>query len=102
MMNKDNIIPLEKNNGITPEAISEALESLPQNYIVQTLEVLEKWKDSGVIKKSYTKRYISKVKLGEDDAFNEDIMNALVVVGLKNKTIQEKFGRTTKKASPSN
>lgn len=101
-MNKDNIIPLEKNNGITPEAISEALENLPQNYIVQTLKVLEEWKNSGTIKRTFTKRYISKVKLEEDGAFNEDIMNALVVVGLKNKTIQEKFGRSTKKASPSN
>lgn len=101
-MNKDSNIPVEKNNGITPEAVSEALESLPQNYIVQTLQVLEKWKDSGIIKKSYTKRYISKVKLGEDDAFNADIMNALVEVGTKHKAEKEKFGRTTKKASPSN
>ena len=102
MMNKDNIIPVEKNNGITPEAISEALDNLPRNYIVQTLKVLDKWKESGAIKKSYTKRYISKVKLGEDDAFNEDIMHALVEVGQKKKAIQEKFGRITKKASPSN
>ncbi|MEN9909100.1 MAG: hypothetical protein RLZZ540_2249 [Bacteroidota bacterium] len=101
-MNKDNIILVEKNNGITPEAVSEALESLPQNYIVQTLEVLEKWKDSGIIKKSYTKRYISKVKLGEDDAFNIDIMKALVEVGIKNKEEKQQFGRSTKKASPSN
>jgi len=102
MTNKDNILPEEKNKGITPEAISEALDSLPQNYIVQALEVLNKWKDIGVIKKTYTKEYISKVKLGKDGAFNEDIMNALVEVGKKNKEIQEKFGRITKKASPSN
>jgi hypothetical protein len=102
MKNKDSIIPEEKNKGITPEAISEALDSLPQNYIGQTIEVLIEWKDSGRIKKIYTKRYISKVKLGEDGAFNEDIMNALVEVGLKNKQIKEKFGRKTKKASPSN
>lgn len=101
-MNKDNIIPEEKNSGITPEAISEALESLPQNYIVQALKVLGNWKDKGIIEKTYTKRYISKVKLGEDGAFNEDIMNALVAVGVKNKETQEKFGRVTKKASTSN
>ena len=101
-MNKDNIIPEEKNSGITPEAISEALESLPQNYIVQALKVLDSWKDKGIIEKTYTKRYISKVKLGEDGAFNEDIMNALVEVGVKNKETQEKFGRVTKKASTSN
>jgi len=102
MSNKDNIIPEEKNKGITPYAISEALDSLPQNYIVQTLEVLEEWKGSGKIKRIYTKEYISKVKLAKDGAFNEDIMNALVEVGQKNKEIQEKFGRVTKKASPSN
>ena len=101
-MNKDNIILVEKNSGITPEAISEALESLPQNYIVQALKVLDNWKDKGIIEKTYTKRYISKVKLAEDGAFNEDIMNALVEVGVKNKETQEKFGRVTKKASTSN
>ena len=101
-MNKDNIIIVEKNSGITPEAISEALESLPQNYIVQALKVLNNWKDKGIIEKTYTKRYISKVKLAEDGAFNEDIMNALVEVGVKNKETQEKFGRVTKKASTSN
>jgi hypothetical protein len=101
-MNKDNIILVEKNSGITPEAISEALESLPQNYIVQALKVLDNWKDKGIIEKTYTKRYISKVKLAEDGAFNEDIMNALVEVGVKNKETQEKFGRITKKASTSN
>lgn len=102
MTNKDSIIPEEKNKGITPEAISEALESLPQNYIVQALEVLKKWKDSGKIKRTYTKRYISKVKLGEDGAFNTDIMNALVEVGTEYRKEKEKFGRPTKKASPSN
>jgi len=101
-MNKDNIIIQEKNNVITPEHTQEALDSLPHNYVVQALAVLEKWKDSGIIDKSYSSRYVIKVKKGEEGAFNEDIMNALVAVGTKNKEVQEKFGRITKKTSPSN
>lgn len=101
-MNKDNINIEEKNNVITPEHTQEALDSLPHNYVVQALAVLDKWKDSGVIDKSYSSRYVIKVKKGDEGAFNEDIMNALVEVGTKNKASKEKFGRITKKASPSN
>jgi hypothetical protein len=36
------------------------------------------------------------VKTADKGAFNEDIMNALVEVGTKNK-IKEKYGRITKK-----
>lgn len=101
-MNKDSIIPVEKNNVLTPEAISEAFEALPSNYIVLTLKLLEKQFSNGLIERTYTKDYISKVKTGRDGAFNEDIMNALVEVGMKSKESKEKFGRITKKASPSN
>jgi hypothetical protein len=101
-MNKDNIIIQEKNKVITPEHTQEALDSLPHNYVVQALAVLDKWKDAGIVDKSYSKRYVIKVKKGDEGAFNEDIMKALVEVGTKNKEIQEKFGRITKKASPSN
>lgn len=101
-MNKDSIIPEEKNNVLTPDAISEALECLPSNYIVLTLKLLEKKKSSGLIERTYTKDYISKVKTGRDGAFNEDIMNALVEVGVKSKASKEMFGRITKKASTSN
>jgi hypothetical protein len=37
------------------------------------------------------------VKTADKGAFNEDIMNALVEVGTKNKEIKEKYGRITKK-----
>jgi hypothetical protein len=90
-----------KNNGVTPSDINDALENLPHNYVKQTLIVLEKWKDSGVIEKSFSKRYIIKVKKADEAAFNEDIMNALVEVGNKNKEVKERFG-LTKKTSKEN
>lgn len=102
MINKCNTISEEKNNVITPEAINEALAQLPHNFVVLTLKVLEEWKLQGKIEKIYSKVYISRVKTGDKGAFNADIMNALVEVGAQNKKIQEKFGRITKKSSPSN
>lgn len=101
-MNKDNIIIEEKNSVVTPEATQEALESLPHNYVVKAIAVLEKWKSAGIIDQSYSQRYIIKVRKGEKDAFNKDIMNALIEVGTKNKAEKEQYGRITKKASPSN
>lgn len=101
MTNKDNNIIEEKNNGITPDTVSEALKHLPHNFVIQTQRILDNWKEKGIIEKTYKKRYISKVKLGEDGAFNEDILTALVEVGLKNKEAKQKFGRITKKTSHS-
>jgi hypothetical protein len=92
---------LEKNNVITPNAIKEAFENLPHNFAVRAMAVLEKWKLDGKIEKTYSKVYILKVKKGEEGAFNADIMNALVEVGLKNKEQKERFG-ITKKASEEN
>lgn len=102
MKNKDNNIIEEKNSAITPESVNEALKFLPHNFVIQTQRILDNWKDKGIIEKTYTKRYISKVKLGEDGAFNEDILTALVQVGMKNKETKKKFGRVTKKTSHSN
>jgi hypothetical protein len=102
MINKDNTLSENTNNGITPDAISTALESLPHNFVVLTSKLLEEWKEQGKIEKNYSKVYISRVKTGDKGAFNEDIMNALVEVGMKNKKLQEKFGRITKKTSQSN
>jgi hypothetical protein len=42
-----------------------------------------------------TQKFIS-VKTADKGAFNEDIMNALVEVGTKNKEIKEKYGRIKK------
>jgi predicted Zn-dependent protease len=102
MINKDSTIPEEKNNGITPDATIEALENLPYNYIKLTSALLEKWKDDGKIDQTYSEVYISRVKTASKGAFNEDIMNALVEVGEKHLASRKNFGRTTKKASPSN
>lgn len=95
-MNKDTII-LEKNRAITQDTVKEALDNLPYNYVKQTSLILSKWKEHGMITKNYTDRYIIKVKKGEENAFNEDILNALVVVGLKNKETKEKFGSRIKR-----
>jgi hypothetical protein len=78
--------------------VNEALDSLPSNYVKQAQIVLEQWKESGIITKTYSKVYISRVKTADKGAFNEDIMNALVEVGTKNK-IKEKYGRITKNLS---
>jgi hypothetical protein len=96
MINKDNFLR-EENNGITPEAVNEALDSLPSNYVKQAQIVLEQWKESGIITKTYSKVYISRVKTADKGAFNEDIMNALVEVGTK-KIKKSKYGRIKKKA----
>ena len=99
-MNKDNTIPDEKNKVFTPDEISKALSSLPFNYVILTCGILERWKEEGKIAKTYSKTYVIKVQRGR--AFNEHIMNALVEVGNENFEIRNKFGRITKKASPSN
>jgi hypothetical protein len=44
MINKDNTFVENKNNGITPDAISTALGSLPHNFVVLTSKLLEKSK----------------------------------------------------------
>ena len=92
---------LEKNNVITPEAVKEAFDNLPHNFAVQAKALLDRWQKEGTAEKTYSKVYILKVKKGEEGAFNEDIMNALVAVGQKNKATKEKFG-ITKKASQEN
>jgi hypothetical protein len=102
MINKDNTLLEEKNKVVTPDPTHEALKYLPHNFVVLTSKVLFNWKEQGKIDKTYSKVYISRVKTGDKGAFNEDIMNALVEVGTKNKKLQEKFGRITKKTSPSN
>jgi hypothetical protein len=71
MINKDNTFLEKENNGITPE-VNEALDSLPSNYVKQAQIVLEQWKESGIITKTYSKVYISRVKTADKGAFNED------------------------------
>jgi hypothetical protein len=87
MINKDNTFLEKENNGITPEAVNEALDSLPSNYVKQAQIVLEQWKESGIITKTYSKVYISRVKTADKGAFNEN---------------QRKVRTYNKKSSPSN
>lgn len=101
-MNKGNDIIEEKNSVLTPEATQEALENLPHNYVVKAMALLEKWKKEGTIDKTFSSRYVIKVRKADEEAFNADIMKALVEVGIENKTIQDQYGRGNKKASPSN
>jgi hypothetical protein len=44
----------------SPRAVNEALDSLPSNYVKQAQIVLEQWKESGIITKTYSK-FISHV-----------------------------------------
>jgi hypothetical protein len=46
--------------------VNEALDSLPSNYVKQAQIVLEQWKESGIITKTYSKVYISRVKTAEE------------------------------------
>lgn len=78
---------------ITPKKVKEAFKHLPSNYVKLTVAVLEDWKANGEIEKVYGKDYIKKVKNGTDGAFNEDIMRALVAVGLENKEKKKQFGK---------
>lgn len=102
MINKDSIIPEEKNRVITPEAVNEALENLPYNAVKLASDLLDKWKEEGKIDQTYSRVYISRVKTGDKGAFNKTIMDALVEVGLEHLASQKLYGRPTKKASPSN
>jgi hypothetical protein len=70
MINKDNTFLEKENNGITPEAVNEALDSLPSNYETST-DCFRT--ESGIITKTYSKVYISRVKTADKGAFNEDI-----------------------------
>lgn len=101
-MNKDSINPTKKNSVVTPEEAKAALQSLPFNYVLLAFEKLKKWKNEGKIKKSFSRRYIIKVQRQEDGAFNKDILDALVEIGIENLEIRNQFGRITKKTSPEN
>lgn len=101
-MNKDNTLLKTKNKVYTPTVAKEALRNLPFNYALLTYNRLKAWEGQGLIKKSFSKRYIIKVQKGEEGAFNEDILNALVQIGVENIDLRNRFGRITKKTSPSN
>ncbi|MEO8532824.1 MAG: hypothetical protein ABI441_03705 [Flavobacterium sp.] len=100
MTNKDNIIIQEKNKVITPKKVKEALENLPFDYVKQTLLVMSQWQADGKISKTYTDRYIQKVR--KSQAYNKEILEVLVEVGLTNKKTKDSFGFEQKKTSQTN
>lgn len=100
MLNKGNISFEEKNSAFTPKAVNEALASLPTNYVIKAKEILDKWFSDQLIKQTYSKVYISRVKNG--GVFNEEIMRALVEVGQNHKKTLDQFGVKKKKTSQTN
>lgn len=101
-MHKYSNLEETENRVITPETVEEALNNLPFNYIKQVIALLTEQKKEGKIEKVYSIRYITKVKKGEDGAFNEDVMNAIVAVGIANLEKRKKFGSRNKKTSQTN
>jgi uncharacterized protein YjgD (DUF1641 family) len=101
MKHKDSNFKEMDTRVLTPEAIKEALNNLPFNYIKQVIELLTKQKEAGLIDKVYSIRYITMVK-NQDDAFNEEVMNAIVQVGMANVEKLKRFGSKTKKTSQTN
>lgn len=88
-MNKSTQNNVIKNRAYPPKSIVKGLDNLPYNYVNKVLDVLSKKIEAGELFKTYTKRYVQKVKAGE--AFNEDIIHALVEVGLENLKSQKKY-----------
>lgn len=99
MSHKDRNLKEIHTRVLTPEDVKMALENLPSNYIKLVLAVLEEQKDAGEIKKIYTKSYVSKVRNSQDGAFNEEVMNAIVKVGLEHLRLRNLFGSKSKKNS---
>lgn len=89
MMNKDTLINTQTIKAFTPNKIKIGLESLPYHYANETMILLDEKFKRGDVSRRYTKRYIQKVKLNE--AFNEEVFNALVEIGLKNKKTRSRF-----------
>ena len=84
-----------KNRAFTPKVVKHALDNLPYNYIVQTIRVIEEKIEAGEADRNYSKNYILEVRKGE--SFNEEILTALVEVGLENLEKQQRFGFKKKK-----
>ena len=100
MVNKNTTSQGTKNDVVTPNSTEEALANLPFNYIIKVLEELKSLYQKGESSKEiYTKSYIVRVRKGE--AYNEDIMLALVNVGIKEIEKRKRFGRFIKKETSS-
>lgn len=90
------------NRVFTPKEVKQALHNLPTKYVGPVQDILEVWEKEGLIAKTYSQNYICNVRNEKEGAFNKEIMQALVFVGLENIEIKKQFGKPIKKASPSN
>lgn len=91
-----------KNRVFTPKEVKQALRNLPTKYVDQVQEIMNGWLEEELITKTFSQNYIVNVRNAKEGAFNKDILQALVLVGLKNLEVKKQFGRITKKTSPSN
>lgn len=96
MVNKDTTFEQFKNSVITPKVIEEALDALPNNYVKQSQALMEEEVEAKRFPKVYSKQYIIEVR--KRDSFNQDIMDILIFVGLKNIDIIRRYGAKKKKA----
>jgi len=92
----------EKNRVFTPKEVKHALHNLPSKYVVPVQELLNGWMSQGLIAKTFSQNYIVNVRNGKDGAFNKDILQALVLVGLQHIETKKQFGKPIKKTSQSN
>lgn len=94
MINKDTTFGTFQNSVITPEVVHEGVSNLPRDYVKQTIELMEKSVDENIFPKVFSKQYIIDVR--KNQAFNKDVLNAIVFIGLKNKLLMESYGRKKK------
>ena len=84
------------NFAITPKSTKKALLNLPYSYIKKVeKELCFLYKIGKAEKKVYSKTHIVKVKKGL--VYNEDVMTALVNVGLREIAKKKQFGIDLKK-----
>lgn len=91
MINKDTTFGTFQNSVITPELVEEGINNLPRDYVKQTIELMEQSVVANIFPKVYSKQYIIDVR--KSQAFNKDVLNVIVFVGLKNKLLMESYGR---------
>lgn len=85
------------NRELTQAEVKKALANLPSNYVIETQKLLKEWLEEEKIEKSYSDRYVQKVKAGEAD--NVHILLALVEVGTANGNTSKLFAFRNKKNS---
>jgi hypothetical protein len=98
-MNKDSNKIETENRVITPELVFEAFANLPFDYVKKVQAVLDRWFKEGKIEKTFSDRYIVKVRYNEKETFNKIICEALVEVGLENKSQKQLFSKRAKAPS---